>query len=191
VKPIACALVASALTLVRVEAQALADAARKAEDQRKSAGAGMTVTKLSVSPFDGDLQEVELTQPLFDQYARTRATVGSAFGRDIPLHERVTEAVRQLKSARGATAVYESEPKLKQAIEFNGFTVAGFMDVVLTIQRASFRAGSQKVAGVLSPIQTANTAFMRENDQQVRALEYKLGVSNSWLLPIPSYFLKY
>ena len=117
--------------------------------------------------------------------------MGRAFGRDIPLYERVSEAVRNVKRTRAAAQIYASEPKLKQAIEFNGFTVAEFVDVVLTIQRAGARAHAQTIGGVLSPIQTANTAFMRENAEMIRALEYKLSTSNAWILPVPSYFKPY
>jgi hypothetical protein len=181
-----------AMTARPVHGQALANAAREAENQRKANDSGgMTVTKLAVGPLDGDLQEVELTRALFDQYAQARETVGRAFGRDIPLYERVSEAIRDVKRTRAAAGIYASEPKLKQAIEFNGFTVAEFVDVVLTVQRAGARAHAQRIGVVLSPIQTANTAFMRENAEMIRALEHKLGLANAWILPVPSHFKPY
>lgn len=180
------------LTISPVRAQGLADAAKRAEEQRKTTESrGMTVTKLSVGPLDGDLQEVELTRALFDQYALARETVGRALGRDIPLYERVSEAVHDVKRTRMAADIYAAEPKLKQAIEFNGFTAARFMDVVLTIERAKVRAHSTTVSAILSPIQTANTAFIRENAEMLRALEHRLSVSNAWILPTPSYFKPY
>jgi hypothetical protein len=171
-------------------AQGLGDAARKAEEQRR-ASSGLTVTKLSSSPLDGDLQEVVLTESLFDQYAETRASIGRALYGDLPLYERVREAVQKVKRQRHVIEIYEAEPKLKAAIEFHGFTVAGFMQVVLTMQRGSVRAHASSQPAALAPLQTANTVFMRQHEQAVRSLEYRLGVSHAWLMPIPSYYLPY
>lgn len=171
-------------------AQGLGDAARQAEEQRR-ASSGLTVTRLSSSALDGDLQEVPLTDALFDRYAEARASVGRALYGDVPLHDRVREAVHKVKRQRHAIEIYEAEPKLKAAIEFHGFTVAGFMQVVLTMQRANVRAHATSQPAALSPLHTANTVFMRQHDQALRSLEYKLGVSHAWLLPVPSYFLPY
>ena len=126
-KQAAGAMVMVSMIAGPVHAQALADAAKKAEEQRKvNASGGMTVKKLSVGPLDGDLQEVELTRALFDRYAFTRETVGRAFGRDIPLTDRVRDAVHHVKRARLAADIYAAEPKLKQAVEFKGCLGHGF-----------------------------------------------------------------
>lgn len=176
--------------------QGLADAARKAAHERKrNDDPGMTVTKLSVSPLDGDLDEPKLTLELFDRYALARAAVGRAFAHDRTLHDRVEARVARLKRGREAAGIYEMEPALKAAIEFHGFTVKTFMDVVLTIARANARAylqsgdNSGRFAeprpGVLPPIPTANTAFAREHFQMIRSVEERLALSNAWWLPAP------
>lgn len=171
-----------------VHAQDLADAARKAKSQSDAAGAA--TTRLSIRRSDGDLQEVPLTQALVDQYRQTRLSIGRAFARDIPLHRRVDERIRQVKRARHAAEIYALEPALTKAIEFNGFTVGGFLDVVLTMQRAAIRAHANKLP-VLTEVQIANTTFMRENDVALRVLERELGEKNAWLLPVPSYYVRY
>lgn len=176
--------------------QGLADAARKAQRERKhNDDPGMTVKKLSVSPLDGDLEEPKLTVELFDRYALARAAVGRAFAEDQRLHDRVEGRIRALKRGREAAAIYEAEPTLKAAIEFHGFTAKGFMEVVLTMFRASARVHLQSGAnsgefaqprpGVLPPVPTANTAFVREHFQMIRTFEERLALSNAWWLPAP------
>lgn len=171
-----------------VAAQGLADAAKKARAQ--SDAAGKRAPTLSISAADGDLQEISLSQAIVDQYAQTRLSVGRAFARDIALHKRVDERIRNVKRARHAVEIYAIEPALKKAIEFNGFTVEGFLDVVLTMQRANVRAHAAKQP-VLTAVQAANTTFMRENVVALRVLEDELGAKNAWLLPVPSFYLRY
>jgi hypothetical protein len=168
--------------------QGLADAARKAQAQ--SDATGKPSPTLSISAADGDLQEVPLTHAIVEQYAQTRLSVGRAFARDVALQNRVAERVRKVKRARHAAEIYAIEPALKKAIEFNGFTVEGFLDVVLTMQRANIRAHAAKLP-VLTEVQTANTTFMRENVVALRVLEHELGAKNAWLLPVPSYYVRY
>jgi hypothetical protein len=185
-------LAAAVLATQPAAAQGLAGAASQAQQERKAnESAGMRVTKLSVSPLDGDLQEPQLTTALFDQYALARAAVGRAFHRDWNLRDRVRDRVAELKRGRDAAAVYESEPKLKDAIEFHGFTVRGFMDVVITLQRAGMRGHAEKREQVLSPVQNANTAFVKQNAHVLRALEHKLSTSDAWLLFSPNPFIRY
>ncbi len=171
-----------------VAAQDLAEAAKKAKAQ--SEAAGRPATTLSISAADADLQEVPLTDAIVDQYAQTRLSVGRAFARDVALHKRVAERIRKVKRAKHAAEIYAFEPALKKAIEFNGFTVAGFIDLVLTIQRANIRAHAAKQP-VLTEVQIANTTFMRENVVALRVLEDELGAKNAWMLPVPSYHVPY
>ena len=56
------ALALIGFTAAAVHAQGLAQAAQKAKEQSDAtAGRGTTVTKLSMSPLDGDLEEIQLT----------------------------------------------------------------------------------------------------------------------------------
>jgi hypothetical protein len=170
---------------------ALADAARKAKAQSNAVStSGHASKNLSPSAVDGDLQEVPLTHAVIDRYAAARLAVGRAFHRDIDLFNRVDERIRAVRRTRQAAEIYAVEPVLKKAIEFNGFTVAEFIDVMLTIQRANVRAHRAK-PGIQSPLQMANTNFMREHAVALCVLDEELSSKSAWQLPVPSYFLRH
>ncbi len=89
-----------------VHAQGLAQAAKKAQEQSEAtAGRGTAVTRLSMSPLDGDLEEIQLTMDLLQQYGQARASIGREFDRDIPMYNRVDDAMRKVSTARGVPRV--------------------------------------------------------------------------------------
>ena len=167
-----------------VHAQGLAQAAKKAQEQSEAtAGRGTAVTRLSMSPLDGDLEEIQLTMDLLQQYGQARASIGREFDRDIPMYNRVDDAMRKVSRQREAYRVYEAEPKLKQAIEFNGLSAESFMDLFLTMQRAESRGSNSygsKPPASMTPLQVANTAFMTQHKSEIIALEDRLKRSRSW-----------
>ena len=165
-------------------AQGLAQAAQKAKEQSvATAGQGTTVTKLSMSALDGDLEEMVLTNDLLQQYAQARESVGREFYRDVNLYNRVEDAMRKVTRQREAHKVYEAEPKLKQAVEFNGLTTASFMDLFLTITRAQSRGYTgygAKPPTSMTPLQSANTAFMTQHASDLTAMENRLSRNRAW-----------
>jgi len=165
-------------------AQGLAQAAQKAKEQSvATAGQGTTVTKLSMSPLDGDLEEMPLTNDLLQQYAQARESIGREFYRDVNLYNRVEDAMRKVTRQREAHKVYDAEPKLKQAVEFNGLTTASFMDLFLTITRAQSRGYTgygAKPPASMTPLQSANTAFMTQHASDLTALENRLSRNRAW-----------
>jgi hypothetical protein len=179
--------------------QGLADAARKARDGRKMtepAPAPPARKSEPVAPApDIDLQEPKLTVALFDRYALAREAVGRAFAEDETLRGRVEARVAALRRGRDAAAVYEGEPALKAAIEPHGFTTKSFMDLALTLFRASARAhldaGGHGTPSPAPPVKgpnavvAANTAFAREHAQKIQSFEERLALSNIWWLPAP------
>jgi len=172
-------------------AQGLADAARKAKDQSAAnEGRGTEVTKLSISPLDGDLEEVPLTTAVLQQYLQTGLSLSKEFDRDIRDYQSLKAAMEKVTRLRDMAGVYEAVPRLKAAIEFNGFTPVQYIDVALTIRRANSRASSEKIATPMSPLQTANTVFMRNHQSELRT-ENRLGRTGYWPLPWPRYGTKY
>jgi hypothetical protein len=179
--------------------QGLADAARKAQHGRKPTEPPPTALVKKSEPValapDIDLQEPKLTVALFDRYALARQAVGRTFAQDETLRDRVEARVAALRRGRDAAAVYEAEPALKAAIEPHGFTTKGFMDLALTLFRASARAHLDAGAnGTPSPapavkgpnaVVAANTAFAREHAQKIQSFEERLALSNTWWLPAP------
>jgi hypothetical protein len=167
-----------------VSAQGLAQAAQKAKEQSEAtAGSGTTVTKLSTSALDGDLEELLLTNDLLQLYAQARESIGREFYRDVNLYNRVEDAMRKVTRQREAYKVYEAEPKLKAAFEFNGLTAASFMDLFLTISRAQSRGytgyGARPPAS-MTPLQSSNTAFMTQHASELTALENRLSRNRAW-----------
>ncbi len=165
-------------------AQGLGQAAQKAKEQSEAAaGQGTTVTKLSISPLDGDLEEMLLTNDLLQQYAQARESIGREFYRDTNMYNRVEDAMRKVTRQREAHKVYDAEPKLKQAVEFNGLTAAAFMDLFLTISRAQSRGytgyGARPPAS-MSPLQSSNTAFMTQHASELTAMENRLSRNRAW-----------
>jgi len=178
------ALTLMAVTAGPAHAQGLAQAAQKAKEQSEvTAGRGTTVTKLSMSPLDGDLQETPLTTDLLQQYAQARESVGREFYRDTTMYNRVEDAMRKVTRQREAYKVYEAEPKLKEAVEFNGLTTASFLDLFLTITRAQSRGytgyGARPPAS-MTPLQSANTAFMTQHASELTAMENRLSRNRAW-----------
>jgi hypothetical protein len=179
----------AALTLIGIaagsaHAQGLAQAAQKAKEQSEvTAGRGTTVTKLSMSPLDGDLEEVPLTTDLLQQYAQARESIGREFYRDVNLYNRVEDAMRKVTRQREAYKTYEAEARLKQAFEFNGLTAASFMDLFLTITRAQsrgYRGYGARPPASMTPLQSANTAFMTEHASELTAMENRLSRNRAW-----------
>jgi hypothetical protein len=178
-----------ALTLIGfvagpAHAQGLAQAAQKAKEQSDAtAGRGTAVTKLSMSPLDGDLEEVLLSSDLLQQYAQARASLGREFDRDVTMRNRVEDAMRKVTRQREAYKAYEAEPRLKQAFEFNGFTAASFMDLFLTMQRAQSRGYTgygAKPPASMTPLQSANTVFMTQHQTEINAMEDRLKRTRAW-----------
>ena len=175
--------------------QGLADAARKAQHGRKTVEAPAAPAKTVPLPAadGGDLQEPRLTLALFDRYALAREAVGRTFAQDETLRDRVEGRIGRLARGREAAAVYEAEPSLKTAIESQGFTTRTFMEVALTVFRASARAHLESNSaapaparpGAPVPVVVANTTFAREHSQKIQSFEERLALSNAWWFPAP------
>jgi len=186
-----------ALTLIglaagQAHAQGLAGAAQKAKEQTEAtAGRGTNVTKLSISALDGDLEELPLSNDLLQQYAQARESIGREFYRDTPMYNRVEDAMRKVTRQREAYKVYEAEAKLKEAFAFNGLTAASFMDVFLTITRAQERGSRSygaKPPASMTPLQSANTAFVAQHTSDLSALETQLSKKRAWQFVRPPLF---
>lgn len=175
--------------------QGLADAARKAQHGRKTVEAPAAPAKtIPVPAADrGDLEEPRLTMALFDRYALARETVGRTFAQDEKLRQRVEGRIGRLARGREAAAVYEAEPSLKTAIESQGFTSRTFMEVALTVFRASARAHLESNGAAPGPGRpgapvlavVANSTFAREHAQKIQSFEERLALSNIWWFPAP------
>ena len=185
------------LTLVGVaagpaHAQGLGQAAQKAKEQSEAtAGRGTNVTKLSISALDGDLEEIQLSNDVLQQYAQARESIGREFYRDVIMYNRVEDAMRKVTRQREAHKVYEAEPKLKQALEFNGLTTASFMDLFLTITRAQGRGNTgygSKPPAPMTPLQSANTAFVTQHASDLSGLETQLSKKRAWQFVRPPLF---
>lgn len=171
-------------TAKAAHAQRLAQAAQKAKEQSEAtAGRGTAVTKLSISPLDGDLEEVQLTHDVLQQYSQARESIGREFYRDTNMYNRVEDAMRKVTRQREAYKVYEAEPKLKEALEFNGLSAESFMDLFLTITRAQSRGYTgygAKPPASMTPLQSANTAFITQRASELSALETQLARKRAW-----------
>ncbi len=182
---IALAVLVPATTL---HAQGLGEAARKAQEQRKTAGPSTRITGIT-DAFA--FQEIPLTVDLVNQYATARLSVSDWLWNHQGVTKRMRAEIGTLARGRDLPQVYERVPEVKSRIEFHGFTAESFLRVHRTIERARARVDKNDVAkGPNLELQEANTRFMAENYVVLRPTFEKLSGSNTWL-PATRYDLPY
>jgi len=154
----------------RVDAQSLADAARQAEEQRKS----NTQPSIQIvqEPAQG-FEEIRLDKILVDSYANARVGMARLWHRNRPLYERVRDSGKSLTRYRDFIKVLDDEPAIVESIKFYGFTPETLVLTQLTLRRADRR--TEGGIGRQRDVERENTAFMGQHKTYVNLLR------NRWM----------
>jgi hypothetical protein len=134
--------------------QSLADAAKKAGEQRKeNSGPLTTFTQLPAS-----LNEIPLNRTVVDTYVNARVALAKLCREDPALYDRVRSRGQAIDRLRDFSRVLASEPALVDALTFYNLTPETAVDIDATLHRALVR--TRGGYGDLTSIELQNTEYM-------------------------------
>jgi hypothetical protein len=156
----ACIVVIGAASSA-VHAQGLADAARKAEEQRKAAE-GQPRIKMVEAP-QHTLPTVALGKPDVEHYTRLRMAMAQLWHRDLRLYERMRGGVATARSLDELLKVLDSEPEVQKLFQVYNYTSEGFLSMMNSISRAETLRQSGVRADSIPSIDFMNYNFVATN----------------------------
>jgi hypothetical protein len=167
---------------------ALAEAARRAAEQRKANGREAVV--LSQKEFTGEDAYVEpvLSEAVLTQYGDALIAMSKQFEKDRALFERVNAKAKLLAHYRDLAGLIAEEPALVAAVQWYGLTAETYVFTSMAWSRAEVRAGAHQYDPAhQSPIEAANTRFAVEHVTFLRQLRERLSLNASYRIrPGPS-----
>jgi len=138
--------------------QSLAEAAKRAEDQRKSnQGQAIKIDKLSARSGEVAVSEVPLDKNVLDRYVKVREGLSQLMHRDSELYLRVHTQAMVVPTFRDFGDVLAAEPAVVEVLQYWGFTPKYLVAVELTLRRATRR--TEGGYGKISELEEANTEF--------------------------------
>ncbi|MBZ5558424.1 MAG: hypothetical protein LAO77_14230 [Acidobacteriia bacterium] len=162
-----------AIATAAAGAQTLAEAARRAEEQRKAVEGKQ---KFLITVKDNTFHEVPLTGGLVDRYSKARSGLAALWKKDRPLYERVRDGARVVEDFRDIKNVLQSEPIVVDLLKFYEFTPEAFVETELTLRIADLRASSGYSGGYNGTVERENAAYVRANSTRLGAIR------QSWYL---------
>ncbi len=162
VKPaVAVAAIVCVLAGFSASAQSpLADAARAAEDQRRS----QTVPSLEIKDAPGStFGELALTDTLFARFSNARSALQRLYGRDRVVYETVRGGAAAVRRFHDFVDVLASERKIVESLGFFGFDPDGFVTTEVTLRRSLGRVGRRLSGG--NDVERRNDAFVQSHPQ--------------------------
>jgi hypothetical protein len=135
--------------------QSLADAARKAEEQRKETNGPLTTMKQSPAPA---LREVLLNRTVVQTYVNARTAMARLWHRDRALYDRIRGGGVVVQRLRDFSSVLASEPAVVELLKFYNLTPESIVDVEITLRRALAR--TQGGYGRLSSVEEENSGYV-------------------------------
>jgi hypothetical protein len=172
----ALAVMALALVPVSADAQGLAEAARRAEDSRKSSTGRVLTDKDLPNEVTVASQQVgahELTDRNFQAFMNTRRAYVKMLIADAPLRGRMQARMVQAKSIDSAIAIWNGEEGVLALIRENGTNPREFLLTELAVAQAvvvlkkTIRQGGQVEA--LPPAVERNVAFVRGHLSEIES----------------------
>ena len=152
-------VVALATNAAPAATQSLADAAKRAGEQRKEVeGEPKTIITFSRHTFI----EVSLTAALIDRYAKARSGLASLWKRNRPLYERVRDGMLASRTVRDLERAIENEATVVDTLKFYELTPESFVATEMTLRRAQMRVDGDE-SGRDGKVERENTAFVRVN----------------------------
>lgn len=136
-------------------AQSLADAARRADEQRKA----NDKTPITVTQVDApSLNEVPLSRTVVDTYVNARSAMAKLWHKDPPLYQRVRAGGAAVERLRDFGRILASEPLVVDLLKFYNLTPESAIDVEVTLRRALAR--TEGGYGTLTDVESQNSAYM-------------------------------
>ena len=161
-----------------VSAQSLADAARRAEEQRQQSGSGtpsFTDRDLAGDPAvgNGDAKNLVLTMPLIQQYLGARAAITRAIAQSPDLGRQMRDALigAGQQGVDGLERGYSAIPALVDGIRSARMTVRDFV-----VTEVAFMGAVGVLAGKLPPpppsakALNSNIEFLKQHEPDIAAL---------------------
>jgi hypothetical protein len=146
---------------VSAHSQTLVDAAKLAEEQRKSqTGPSLQITT------ESDFREVRLTDALVRRFAVARSTLSGLYARDQVVYEAVRAGARSVKRFRDFAGVLEQQPKVVESLKIFDFDPAGFVLTEATIRRSIGRAFEEDWGA--NSRERENTSYARSRGRLAR-----------------------
>jgi len=155
-----CAWVVVTMAAVSPQAQAqgLADAARQAGEQRKTAEGQPRIKSVAVP--EHTLPTVALSRPDVEHYTRLRMAMGQLWHRDLRLYERMRGGVQTARSLGELLQVLDDEPEIQKLFQVYNYTSEGFLSMMNSIARAETLRESGVRADTVPSIEFMNYNFI-------------------------------
>ena len=155
-----CAWVVVTMAAVSPQAQAqgLADAARQAGEQRKTAEGQPRIQIVAVP--EHTLPTVALSRPDVEHYTRLRMAMGQLWHRDLRLYERMRGGVQTARSLDELLQVLDDEPEIQKLFQVYNYTSEGFLSMMNSIARAETLRESGVRADTVPSIEFMNYNFI-------------------------------
>jgi hypothetical protein len=126
--------VAVATATIPAHAQGLADAARKADEQRKAAEGQPRITIVAVP--GRTLPTVALSRPEVEHYTRLRVAMAQIWHRDLRLYERMRGGAQTARSLDELLTTLDSEPEIQKLLKVYNYTSEGFFSMMNSLSDA-------------------------------------------------------
>ena len=159
----------------------LGDAAKKAEESRKTA----PPPSFSVKDLVGDVEWI-ITRDGLEEYVNARAEIAAIRRKTLPLHTRLFEASRRAARLADLAPALGAEPPIVEALSSHGLNSREYLRREQALVNATAWAAEKRLpASVTSrPIRIQNVDFVRNNATWLRDLRAKYqkaeGTSPPW-----------
>ena len=155
---VACVVPLLAMASFAAAAQGLADAARKADEQRKAAAGSPRIEIVAVPAHT--LPAVALSKPDVEHYTRLRMAMAQMWHRDLRLFERMRGGAHTARSLDESLKVLDAEPEIQKLFKVYNYTSEGFLAMLYSISRAETLRESGVRADSIPPIEFMNYNFI-------------------------------
>lgn len=136
------------------DGQSLADAAKKAAEQRKDNNGPLT----TFTQLGSSLNEMPLNRDVVDTYVQARVALAKLWRENPAMLERVRDRGRAIDHLRDFSRVLASEDAIVDLLTFYKLTPATAVDIDATLHRALLRTGGGY--GDLTAIELQNTEYL-------------------------------
>jgi len=144
-----------------VLAQGLADAARKAEEQRKATASSPHIEIVAVP--GRTLPTLPLSKPEVEHYAKLRMAMAQMWRRDMALFERLRGHVLTARSLDESLRALDSEPEIVKLFAVYNYSSETFLAMTKSLAKAERIAEGGINLLTLPPEENANYTFVARN----------------------------
>lgn len=166
----------------QVRGQGLADAAKRAEEQRESLCG--PVLEITIVPEPAYV-ELKLTRGVVQGYSNARLALASLWKRNVPLYERVRAGGRGVERLRDFSNVLAVEPIVVELLKFYNFTPESFVLVELSLRLAAYRASGAWRAR--TDLEKFNTDYFQSDEVWIQVQRHRWYREEAGFLVFPEW----